>query len=243
MNGKKVLFIHGISTPCLALGAVANGLVEKGCRVLVFDLWGRGYSDSVDLPHDSRLYSTEILLAITSSPVAWMPDGFSIIGYSLGGGIAVDFAVAHPAMVQSLVLFAPGGLIRSSHFAWSSRIMYSWIPDNILQWIVQRRLQNVSTQKKEPETQTVENAVNEEIKGARDATFEMAPLSKTRPDVTVASAVGWQIQHHKGFVKSFISSIKYSPVEGKKETWATWRQLALRKDKTLIFAGATDGIV
>jgi pimeloyl-ACP methyl ester carboxylesterase len=102
-SGRKVLLVHGISTPCLSLGSVANALVEKGCRVMLFDLWGRGYSDSVDLPHDSRLYSTEILLAITSSPLAWTPGGFSLMGYSLGGGIAVDFAASFPGLVESLV--------------------------------------------------------------------------------------------------------------------------------------------
>jgi len=70
---------------------------------MLFDLWGRGYSDSVDLPHDSRLYTTEILLAITSSPIAWTPEGFSLIGYSLGGGICADFTAAFPEMVKSLV--------------------------------------------------------------------------------------------------------------------------------------------
>lgn len=38
-DGRKVLLIHGISTPCLALGGVAHGLVEKGCRVLLFGTW------------------------------------------------------------------------------------------------------------------------------------------------------------------------------------------------------------
>lgn len=102
-DGRKVLFVHGISTPCLALGGLANALVEKGCRVMLFDLWGRGYSDSSDLPHDSRLYSTAILLAITSSPLPWTPGGFSLIGYSLGGGIAADFASSFPTIVKSLV--------------------------------------------------------------------------------------------------------------------------------------------
>lgn len=40
-DGRKVLLIHGISTPCLALGGVAHGLEEKGCRVMMFDLYGR----------------------------------------------------------------------------------------------------------------------------------------------------------------------------------------------------------
>jgi hypothetical protein len=70
---------------------------------MLFDLWGRGYSDSSDLPHDSRLYGTGILLAITSSPLPWTPGGFSLIGYSLGGGIAADFASSFPNIVRSLV--------------------------------------------------------------------------------------------------------------------------------------------
>lgn len=35
-QGKKVLLIHGISTPCIALGGIAHGLVEKGCRVMIY---------------------------------------------------------------------------------------------------------------------------------------------------------------------------------------------------------------
>lgn len=38
-DGRKVLFVHGISTPCLALGAVAQSLMERGCRVMLFDLY------------------------------------------------------------------------------------------------------------------------------------------------------------------------------------------------------------
>lgn len=39
-DGKKVLFIHGITTPCIALGDVAHHLAHKGCRVMLFDLYG-----------------------------------------------------------------------------------------------------------------------------------------------------------------------------------------------------------
>jgi len=35
-NGRKVLLIHGISTPCLSLGSVAEKLVDSGCRVMMF---------------------------------------------------------------------------------------------------------------------------------------------------------------------------------------------------------------
>lgn len=38
-DGEKVLFVHGITTPCLAVGGIAHELADKGCRVLLFDLY------------------------------------------------------------------------------------------------------------------------------------------------------------------------------------------------------------
>lgn len=35
-NGPRVLLIHGISTPSIALAGLASNLVEKGCRVMLF---------------------------------------------------------------------------------------------------------------------------------------------------------------------------------------------------------------
>lgn len=37
-NGPKVLLVHGITTPCLSLGGLAHALVDRGCRVMLFDL-------------------------------------------------------------------------------------------------------------------------------------------------------------------------------------------------------------
>jgi pimeloyl-ACP methyl ester carboxylesterase len=245
-KGRKVLLVHGISTPCVSLGGVANALVETGCRVLLLDLWGRGYSDGVDLPHDSRLYATEILIAITSSPLSWTPEGFSLIGYSLGGGIAADFASSFPDLVRSLVLLAPAGLISPHHFGWQSRFMFTLsLPDVFVEWVVRRRLSthpaHSTAHKSTPKT--AEAAVNEEIRGSRNEAFESARLSKIRPEVTVAAAVQWQLDHHDGFVRSFVSSIKYSSIERKPETVASWRKLGLRNDKVIIMAGSTDPLI
>lgn len=35
-NGEKVLMMHGLSTPCIALGDMAKEFVKKGCRVMIF---------------------------------------------------------------------------------------------------------------------------------------------------------------------------------------------------------------
>ena len=38
-DGPKVLMVHGITTPCIALGGLAHALVDRGCRVILFDLY------------------------------------------------------------------------------------------------------------------------------------------------------------------------------------------------------------
>ena len=127
-DGRKVLLVHGISNPCIALGAIAHGLADKGCRVMMFDLPGRGYSDTpVPTPHSTRLYTTTILLALISSPLAWTGNGerFSLIGYSLGGGIVANFTSYFPSLVSSLVLFAPGGLVRQPRVTLLNRILFN----------------------------------------------------------------------------------------------------------------------
>lgn len=38
-DGPKVLMVHGITTPSIALGGVAHALADRGCRVMLFDLY------------------------------------------------------------------------------------------------------------------------------------------------------------------------------------------------------------
>ncbi|KAH6853412.1 Alpha/Beta hydrolase protein [Chaetomium sp. MPI-CAGE-AT-0009] len=146
LTGEKVVLVHGISTSCITLTTLANALVEeKGCRVMLFDLFGRGFSDNpADLPHDDRLYTTQILIALASSPdLAWTgPQAFRLIGYSLGGGIAAHFATAFPHLVSSVVLLAPAGLIRPESFGALTRAVFTsgLVPPRLLAWLTRRRL-------------------------------------------------------------------------------------------------------
>ncbi|PBP27198.1 hypothetical protein BUE80_DR001897 [Diplocarpon rosae] len=241
-TGRKVVLIHGISTPCIALSNIAHGLAATGCRVILFDLFGRGYSDSPSLPHDSRLYATQILLAVTSSPLAWTPGGFSLIGYSLGGGIAADFAASFPEMVKAVVLLAPAGLIRPRHFGWQSRLLYSGLlPDAWLEWLVRERLGGGPAVRPGTTLGTSENpSLGDDVEGDRDPRFESAVLTQSRPGSTVANVVQWQLEHHRGFVRSFVSSMMFSTIEGPRPLW---RALGERVGRVLILAGEEDPVI
>ncbi|KAM0282834.1 hypothetical protein ACHAQH_002838 [Verticillium albo-atrum] len=221
--GEKVLLLHGIGTPCIALGEMARELADRGHRVMLFDFFGRGYSDSpTDIPHDARLYNTQLHLALASSPLPWSgADAFHLVGYSLGGAIAASFARYMPHALRSLVLVAPAGLVRPRHVSRTSRLLYSTgvLPEPLLRWLVRRRLQ--------PPAAVDPEAVVDDADGESDATggstFDNALLDPTRPDLTVSRVMRWQLATHPGFVPTYRSTIRWAPIYGQGE--AEWKPL------------------
>jgi pimeloyl-ACP methyl ester carboxylesterase len=64
-----------------------------------------------------------------------------MIGYSLGGGIAASFTSYFPNLVESLVLIAPAGLMRSTRIHWTSKLLYGgFLPRKLVEYLVWRRL-------------------------------------------------------------------------------------------------------
>jgi len=242
-DGEKVLLMHGISTPCVALSNLAEELVARGHRVMLFDFFGRGYSDTpLAVPFDLRLYTTQIMLVLASSSLGWTgDDGFHLAGYSLGGGVAVSFAQYFPHMVRSLVLVAPGGIIRSGHVGWRTRILYStgMLPEGLLQYLVrQRLLPRKSDTGSSTETKMAGEVVSSSNTGSSSSaggkskhknsdasggsSFDNAALSSRRPGHTVSSVMNWQLLHHEGFIPAFMSSIRFAPIY---ECWSDWQAL------------------
>ena len=195
-DGRKVLLVHGISNPCIALGAIAHGLVDKGCRVMMFDLPGRGYSDTpVPTPHSNRLYTTTILLALTSSPLPWTGNGemFSLIGYSLGGGIVANFTSFFPSLVSSLVLLAPAGLVRESRITLMNKILYNTglINEKTLERIIMGRMRRGEPTKRTnlEENPSIEAAVEGEMPKKREDVSTPPALSRIRPETTISGVI------------------------------------------------------
>ncbi|PSN70188.1 alpha/beta-hydrolase [Corynespora cassiicola Philippines] len=253
-SGEKVLLIHGISTPSIALASLARKLVAKGCRVMLFDLFSRGYSSGPS-PHthryDSALYTSQILLCLSSSPLHW--SQFTLIGYSLGGAIAADFTSYMPHLIANLVLVAPGGLIRTSHITWKSRMLYSTsgiVPEGLVERLVAQRLWSGPETARSIEPEPDVQAEAGEKGGLRTAavyassTFTLLP---EHPQCTASNVVDWQILHHKGFVPAFISSIRYAPVHDQHHRWrALGENVAMQRGplkKVHLVLGETDPII
>ncbi|KAI8820315.1 Alpha/Beta hydrolase protein [Chytriomyces cf. hyalinus JEL632] len=108
VEGKRIVLIHGITGTWAAAPEFLTLLTQKGFRILVYDLYARGYSSSPGIQYSATDYATQVKDLLDH--VGW--ETASVLGYSLGGGIAVAFADLFRERVDDLVLIAPAGLLK-----------------------------------------------------------------------------------------------------------------------------------
>ncbi|SPJ80187.1 uncharacterized protein FTOL_08579 [Fusarium torulosum] len=217
-RGHKVLLLCGVSTPAVVLSDLADALVEKGSA----DYFGRGYSDAlIHIRHDAAFYVVQIPLVLSSSEISWMgTKSFSVIGYSFGGALAMALAEHLPNLIRSITLVAPSGLMRKHHVGWQARPVYHnrWLHASLRRALVRRRLYIPPPLTSQPNQDTATSPV-----GSSDATggpsYDYAVISKTKPGVTVADVLNWQLANHSGFVDSFVSCINYAPTFEQTDSW------------------------
>jgi pimeloyl-ACP methyl ester carboxylesterase len=194
--GKRLVLIHGISTPSIVFTPLIRELTAEGYRVMTFDLFGRGYSDAPqDVPYDERLFSAQVLYALQSSEVGTGWERFSIVGYSFGGGIAVAFAACFPERIEALVLICSSGLQRIEEDA-GVLVKLSrrgWVPTAVTANMLKRRLSGKK---------------NHMLGGERKV-----------GGVDFEKVLEWQASEHKGFVGALLSSWKHGPIYDRQEEW------------------------
>jgi hypothetical protein len=98
---------------------------------------------------------------------------------------------------------------------------------------------NHTSQDSEGEADT-RKIVNAEIKKNPEDRFENVELSRDRPGITVQDVVQWQVENHSGFVRSFVSSLRYAPIEGQA---VVWRELRKREGKVMVLVGERDEVI
>lgn len=100
--GPTVLLIHGLGYAAWAGTPLRNHLGGAGYRFITFDNRGTGRSDKPVGP-----YTIAQLAEDASSVVEAVGDGPThVVGYSMGGYIALQLAVSRPSLVRSLTLIA-----------------------------------------------------------------------------------------------------------------------------------------
>ena len=103
-----VVFIHGSGPGASGASNFRNNIdafVDAGYRVILPDLIGYGASSKPEgIDYTLQLFTDTLYEALQAHGVT----GASLIGNSLGGGIALQMTLDHPEFAKTLVLMAPG---------------------------------------------------------------------------------------------------------------------------------------
>jgi pimeloyl-ACP methyl ester carboxylesterase len=120
VNGIKLYYeIHGAGRPLVLLhGGLGAGsmfgenitTLAKNHQVILVDLQGHGRTADIDRPMTLEAMADDIAALLTFLKI---PQA-DVMGYSLGGGVALQTAVRHPEMVRKLVLVSTA--LRSDAF-------------------------------------------------------------------------------------------------------------------------------
>jgi len=109
-SGPAVVWLHGSGNGACAYSNFKGNYPEiaaAGYHCVLPDLIGFGYSDK---PSDVEYHLDFFVDCLHQTLQAMGIARATLVGNSLGGAIALGYALAHPAQVERLVLMAPGGL-------------------------------------------------------------------------------------------------------------------------------------
>jgi pimeloyl-ACP methyl ester carboxylesterase len=107
-DGPAVVLIHGITSSSEVWVQLMEDLVEAGYSVIAPDLFGHGASAKPKGDYSLGAYASGVrdLLGMLGY------ERVTVVGHSLGGGIALQLAYQFPEYVERMVLISSGGLGR-----------------------------------------------------------------------------------------------------------------------------------
>ena len=109
-NDQTIVLVHGFSTPSFVWGGLIKNFCNSGFKVLVYDHFGRGFSERPIINYDKELYVRSLKELIDHQSVE---EKVHLVGYSMGGPIVGYFAEQYPDKTRSMSLIAPAGFQQS----------------------------------------------------------------------------------------------------------------------------------
>lgn len=107
-SGPALVFLHGSGPGASGASNFRQNwpaFVEAGYRVILPDLIGYGASSKPEgIDYTLQLFTDSVYEALRAHGV----EKASLIGNSLGGGIAIQMTLDHPEFAERLILMAPG---------------------------------------------------------------------------------------------------------------------------------------
>jgi len=135
-SGETLLLIHGMAGSSETWRAVIPQLAKK-YRVIAPDLLGHGQSDKPRGDYSLGAFAVWLRDLLDELGVTRA----TIVGQSLGGGVAMQFVYQHPDYCQRLVLISSGGL--GPDVGWTLRLLSAPGAELILPVIAPKPVLNV----------------------------------------------------------------------------------------------------
>ena len=98
-GGRPLILLHG-GLGALEMFGPNLPALAKARQVIAVDLQGHGRTADIDRPLSVELMADDIAALITHLGLA----SADVMGYSLGGGVALQVAIRHPEVVRKLVV-------------------------------------------------------------------------------------------------------------------------------------------
>lgn len=98
-TGEALVLIHGAFGNAAMLGGVLPALAQNH-RVIAVDLQGHGRTADIDRPLRPESMADDIARLLQYLGVAQA----DVMGYSLGGAVAIQTAIRHPDVVRKLII-------------------------------------------------------------------------------------------------------------------------------------------
>ncbi|MFL5282797.1 MAG: alpha/beta fold hydrolase [Rhodopila sp.] len=134
-TAPAVIMLHGLGSSLHTWDAWA-GMLSRDYRVIRYDLPGFGLTGPDPTGNYSDARGLQVLGALMD---ALSVRRASLIGNSLGGKLAWEFAAAHPNRVDKLVLIAPDGFAsraftynKTPEVPWAAQLLPYTLPDFLL---------------------------------------------------------------------------------------------------------------
>ncbi|KAJ7179777.1 Alpha/Beta hydrolase protein [Mycena filopes] len=108
VSDKKVVLIHGLTTPALVFKRLVPILIAAGYQILLYDLYGRGYSDAPqNITYDAHLYVTQ--LALLLQHVGWERAHLTLAPFSRIQNLPFVQALTLRAILSKVIKPPPTG--------------------------------------------------------------------------------------------------------------------------------------
>lgn len=106
-SGETVVLVHGLAGHMHMWDRNFHTIADAGFRALRYDVFGRGFSERVEVEHDSKLYVSQLKELLDHLDIN---GKCHLVGLSMGGAVVTHFAACHPQLVKSLTLVDAFGI-------------------------------------------------------------------------------------------------------------------------------------